>query len=152
MLGTLLLASCGGERDDASPPVAHADRQPSAISDQGGRVVDLADALSPAERLALGRRLAYEQQADGRPVMVVILQTDKNQSLEQVGWAVSGTGGANRSFIILVDPEQKRVRLEGDLQPESKAAVAAAMRNDLAAGRVAAAIERGLVRLEQLAP
>jgi uncharacterized membrane protein YgcG len=120
--------------------------------DQGGRIVDLAGVLAPAEKLALGRRLALQQQADGRAVMVIILEAGKRQSLEQVGWAVGGAGGATGPFLILIDPATRQVRLEGSLGLEQKAAVAAAMRDNLAAGRLAAAIDRGLTRLEQLAP
>jgi uncharacterized membrane protein YgcG len=152
MLGTLLVAGCGGERDSAVGAADTVERQRVGALDQGGRIVDLAGVLAPAEKLALGRRLALQQQADGRAVMVIILEAGKRQSLEQVGWAVGGAGGATGPFLILIDPATRQVRLEGSLGLEQKAAVAAAMRDNLAAGRLAAAIDRGLTRLEQLAP
>jgi uncharacterized membrane protein YgcG len=152
MLGTLLVAGCGSEQDGALPAADQGQRQPAIPLDQGGRIVDLAGALDPAEKLALGRRLALQQQADGRAVMVIILKAENGQSLEQVGWAVSGSGGATSPLLILIDPTSRQVRLEGDLRLEHRAAVAAAMRDDLAAGRLRAAIDGGLSRLEQLAP
>jgi uncharacterized membrane protein YgcG len=146
ILATLLLTGCedGGE--------ALGNRvENERLLDQGGRVADLADALTPPEELALARRLAYQQQADGRSVMVVILEAGRGQSLEQIGWAV-GAGAPPSSFLLLVDPAQRRVRVEGDLQPDGRAQVAGAMQAELAAGRVAAAVDKGLLRLEQLAP
>ncbi len=147
MVAPLLLAGCEVERTPA-------DKQSVGVRphDQGGRILDLAGVLEPADKLALGRRLAFEQQADGRAVMVIIMEAGKEQSLEQVGWAVSGASGATGPFLMLIDPTSRQVRLEGSLRPEQKAAVAAAMRDDLAAGRLRAAIDRGLTRLEQLAP
>jgi uncharacterized membrane protein YgcG len=146
MVAPLLLAACETE------PAARGASDEVHPADQGGRIVDLAGALSEQEERELARRLASGHQADGRPVMVVVIEASKEQSLEQVGWAVGGRAGATRPFLVLVDPATRRVRFEGDLHPEQKAAVAAAMTEDLAAGRTAAAIGRGLTRLEQLAP
>ena len=142
MLGTLLVAGCGGEHDGSA---GSAEPQPAARAAQSGRIVDLAGALPPQEKAALASRLA-----DSRLVTVVIVETGKAQSLEQIGWAVGGSGGDRRSTLVLIDPETRQVRLEGELAPEEKAAVASAMRDDLVAGRVAAALNRGLTRLEQL--
>lgn len=152
MLGTLLVAGCSGERDGA---VADRAEPTGALPSQGprggGRIIDLAGALQPAERATLGRSLSQAEPARRRQVVVVILVADQAQSLEQVGWAVGG-GGANRPILLLVDPTKRQVRLEGDLPVEAKAAVAAAMQTDLARGQVATAVERGLARLGQVTP
>jgi uncharacterized membrane protein YgcG len=148
MVATLALAGCKAERGADNGPRAD-DERPAG---QGGRIVDLAGTLKPAEEAALARRLAAQQQADGRPVMVVVIDPGREQSLEQVGWAIGGGQGAARPLLLLVDPASGRVRIEGDLQPPAKAAVAASMQPDLAAGRVAAAIDRGLLMLERSAP
>nr|WP_314446519.1 TPM domain-containing protein [uncultured Sphingomonas sp.] len=146
VLGTLLAAGCG-EPEVAAP----ATNKAAPSLDQGGRVIDLAGVLTPAEKSALGQRVATLQQADGRPVMVVILETGKGQSLEQVGWAVGAAAGDHGPLLLLLDPETGQVRLEGGLPAEGKAKVAAAMQPDLASGRPAKAIERGLAQLERMA-
>lgn len=148
MLGALLLAACEGEQPEAAP----AEKVAEPAADQGGRLLDLAEALDPDEETALARRLARQQQADGRPVMVVVIETGETQSLEQLGWAVGGGGSGIRPHLLLVDPAARRVRIEGDLRPEARAQVAAAMQSELTSGRVAAAIDRGLVQLERMAP
>ncbi|WP_300973952.1 TPM domain-containing protein [Sphingomonas sp. LHG3406-1] len=150
MLGTLLVAGCGGERDGATPAVGVGER--SSPNDGGGRIIDLAGVLTPAEKLALDRRVAHERQADGRAVLFIVLKADEAQSLEQVGWAVGRSIGASRPIIVLIDPASRQVRVEGDIRLEDKAAVAAAMRDDLATGKIAQAVDRGLTRLEQRAP
>ena len=123
-----------------------------AAHDQGGRIIDLADALAPADEASLSTRLREEQQADGRAVTVALVRPNSGDSLERVGWAVGGSRGPARPLLLLVDPASAQVRIEGDLQPEARAAVASAMQPDLRAGRVAAAVNAGLDRLEQLAP
>jgi uncharacterized membrane protein YgcG len=143
MVAPLLLAGCEVARAPANEQSAGARAQ-----GQGGRIVDLADALSAAEEQALDRRLAGREKADGSRVMVVVIEPGKQQSLEQVGWAVGGGSAAKRPLLMLVDPASRRVRIEGDLGPERRAEVASAMQPGLAGGRVAEAIERGLSRLE----
>jgi uncharacterized membrane protein YgcG len=144
MVAPLLLAACEAD------PAAHVAPGEAHASDQGGRIVDLAEALSEQEERAIADRLAA-QQADGRAVMVVVIQPDKHQSLEQVGRAVGGGAETTGRLLLLVDPATRRVRLEGDLLAQQKAEVAAAMTDDLAAGRTAAAIGRGLTRIGQFA-
>lgn len=148
LVATLALAGCRAEQGEESG-IRAADERPAG---QGGRVVDLAGTLKPAEKASLADRLASLQRADGRRVMVVVIDPGRAQSLEQVGWAVGGGQGAARPLLLLVDPASRRVRIEGDLQPPAKAAIAAAMQPDLAAGHVAAAIDRGLSMLERSAP
>lgn len=174
---SLLLAGCHAEQDDSgNMMINHGDgrvtvieRAPTmsvgmetdpvasagdaAAAHQRGRVIDLADALGPAEEEALTRRLAGTQQAGRRTVMVILIEPNGGQSLEQVGWAVGGNnGGSSSAVMILANPKTRQVRVEGDLKPEARAMVAAAMQEGLTAGRIAQAVESGLVRLEQLAP
>lgn len=137
MLGTLLVTGCGGEQEGAAD---RAGRQAAAPASAGGRVIDLAAVLTPAEQTALVQRLAKSGD-----VTVVIVKTGPAQSLEQIGWAVGRPG----SLLLLLDPESRKVRVEGELSPEAKAAVASAMSADLSAGRVAAGVSRGLDRLAQ---
>lgn len=138
MLGTLLIAGCGSERDGAADRLT---LQAVAPVKNGGRVIDLAAVLTSAEKTALAQRLGSS--AD---VTVVIVKADPAQSLEQIGWAVGRPG----SLLLLLDPQSHQVRVEGELPPAARATVASAMSADLAAGRVAAAIDKGLVRLQEL--
>ncbi|GLR47409.1 TPM domain-containing protein [Sphingomonas astaxanthinifaciens] len=109
-----------------------------------GRVIDTAQVLSPAEEQAIAARIA-----GGRSIFVVTLVPAGGDSMERIGWAVSNSSAANRPLLLLVDPRQAAVRIEGELAPEKKAAVASAMQADLKAGKAAAAIGRGLDVLGQ---
>jgi hypothetical protein len=81
--------------------------------------------------------------------LIVLLKPQPGDSLERIGWAAGG-GQQGVPLLVLVDPEGAQVRIEGDLSPERRAAVASAMRERLRAGEVAAAVLSGLDRLEQL--
>jgi uncharacterized membrane protein YgcG len=139
-------AACSDEQ--ALPAGNDAIRAPAS---QGGRVLDLAGVLVPAERDALADRLGREQRADGRSVVVVIVRPADGTSLEQLGWAVAGRG-AVVPYLLLIDPTRGQVRIEGDLAPEGKAVVVRAMQPGMQAKRYAVAVNAGLTALERLAP
>lgn len=115
-----------------------------------GRVIDTADVLSVAEEQGIAERLALLQRNAGRSVVVVTVSPEGNDSMERIGWAVGGATGKDRPLLMLVDPERKQVRIEGDLPATQRAAVAAPMQPELLAGRTRQAIDRGLDGVERL--
>jgi uncharacterized membrane protein YgcG len=104
-----------------------------------GRVIDTADVLSPDEEKAIAARLA-----SGRLIFVVTIVPSGGDSMERIGWAVSNSAAATKPLLLLIDPKQSSVRIEGELAPEAKAAVASAMQPGLRAGKVAEAVGVGL--------
>ena len=138
-----------GGNDAVAGMAARKDEARSTAKVRG--VVDSAEALSADEERVIGDRLARGQEADGRSVIIVTVRQGKDESLERVGWAANA-GRPGGPFLLLVDPNTRQVRVEGDLAPEGRAAVAAAMQADLRSGRVASAVGQGLDRLEALAP
>lgn len=126
-------------------------RRVEARSD--GRVIDAADVLSPAEEQRIDR-LAFEiGSATGRKVLVLTVPPLGNQSLEQFGWAVGGQSKAGSTVLLMVRPDDRRVRVEsgGAVPPEQAARIASSMQPSLAAAKTAAAIEAGLGTYASLA-
>jgi len=115
-----------------------------------GRVIDTADVLSPTEEKAIVSRLAALRATKGREVVVVTLVPQGGDSMERIGWAVSGKTAGNRPILLLIDPKQASSRIEGDLTPEQRAAIAGAMQADLREERFGAAVGQGLDRLQAL--
>jgi hypothetical protein len=173
LLSFLLLGGCYAEQDDThGVMINHGDGRVTVLNHgstlsvgvgvdpvgaackaklqgQNGRVIDLAEALTPAEMQSLSVRLSKLQQTVGRAVMVILIEP-QGQSLEQVGWAVGKGVASRRPVMILADPATRQVRIEGELSPEAKAQVAVAMQEGLKAGRAGQAVERGLIRLGEV--
>lgn len=148
------LAAChqppAGETLRETDSTFMSDRVSGSRSQTGSRLLDTVGVLADDDAKAIAARLARGELATGRPVVVVTLVPQGGNSMEQVGWAISGDTVAKRTLLILVDPKQRVVRVEGQLAAEAKAAIASAMQSDLRGNRVAAAINRGLDRLEQV--
>lgn len=141
------LAACGGQGTPAKEGQQPAAR--SAADEPGGRVLDLADALSVEEEKRIARRLRRLPASGSAPPLIVLLKPEPGDSLERFGWAAGG-GQGGVPLLVLVDPTHAQVRIEGGLSPEGRAAVASAMRERLRAEQTAEAVLAGLDRLEQL--
>jgi hypothetical protein len=154
VLLTSLLLGCNAEQDPSRDQVvSHGEGANGTLSAREAaspnQVIDLADALTPSEEQSLARQLSGLKLAGGRTVTIILIEP-QGQSLEQVGWAVGKGLTSARPIMILADPATRKVRIEGELPPEAKAQVAAAMQQGLAAGRAGKAVESGLVRLSEV--
>jgi hypothetical protein len=154
VLLTSLLLGCNAEQDPSRDQmVSHGGGANGASgardADSPNQVIDLAEALTPLEEQSLARQLSGLKLAAGRTVTVILIEP-QGQSLEQVGWAVGKGMTSSRPIMILADPALRQVRIEGELPPEAKAQVAAAMQQGLAAGQVRQSVSRGLIRLSQV--
>jgi uncharacterized protein len=139
-----------------------------------GRVVDETGALSSSQRGALENDLAAHEQRTGQQVVVAIVRSLQGVDIEDYGvelirgWGI-GEKGKNTGAILLVAPNEKRVRIEVGYGLEGALTDAASRiiiertivpqirRGDLAAGVVAGAHEMlrvlsGEVTEEDLAP
>ena len=142
------LGGCGS----GAPAVAGAAAERMALPNAGeGAIIDQAQVLSSTERTRLAARAGAISRG-GRPVTVVVLRQQAGTSLEQIGWAVNRPGSSGRQLLMLVDPEQQSVRVEGaGVTPAQAAAVAGAMQPALGQRQLMTAIEAGLAATAGLA-
>jgi uncharacterized membrane protein YgcG len=151
------LAACGSAAGNGSPAGSElaernetqksvpAARALQVTSREGGSVIDQADALTPADETRLRKRAA-ELSPGERPITVVLLNQLPGSTMERVGWAINKQGRNTDQVLLMVDPSQQRVRVEGQgVTPEQAARIAAAMQGSLSAGQVPEAVESGLL-------
>jgi len=154
LLGGLLagLAACGqapGSDTVREADVTAANAPLNIVKVQvRGRVIDPAEALASAEKEAIAAKLAALEARSGQRVVVVAVSPGTGESMEQIGWAVSGDQ-AKGPVMMLVDPRRDTVRLEGPISPQRRARIAGAMQGALKADKVADAILAGIGVLEQ---
>ena len=113
-----------------------------------GRVIDLAVVFTPDHERRMAADLTTAEQRTGRKVMLVTVSPTAGDSMERIGWAVRGAEKQS-PILLLIDPNTQAVRIEGDLPPERKAALAGAVRGGLAAGNLPTILPRALAMLEQ---
>jgi uncharacterized protein len=82
-----------------------------------GRVVDQANLLSPAQEAALTQKLEALQRASSRQLVVATVTSLQDVPIEDYGYQLGrawhiGQQGANNGVILLVAPNEKRVRIE----------------------------------------
>jgi uncharacterized protein len=82
-----------------------------------GRVVDQADLLPPEQEAELTQRLASLEQASSRQLVVVTIPSLEGYEIEDYGYRLGrhwgiGQEGANNGAILLVAPNERRVRIE----------------------------------------
>lgn len=82
-----------------------------------GRVVDQADLLSPAQEAELTQRLAALEQATTRQLVVATVASLEEHPIEDYGYRLGrhwgiGQEGADNGAILLVAPNERRVRVE----------------------------------------
>lgn len=82
-----------------------------------GRVVDAADLLSPAQEAALDAKLAALQQATTRQLVVATIPDLQGHDIADYGtqlgrhWGI-GQSEANNGVILIVAPNERRMRIE----------------------------------------
>jgi uncharacterized protein len=82
-----------------------------------GRVVDQADLLSPEQEQQLTQRLEALQRASSRQLVVATVPSLQDLPIEDYGYQLGrawhiGQQGANNGIILLVAPNERKVRIE----------------------------------------
>jgi uncharacterized protein len=82
-----------------------------------GRVVDQAELLSPDQEAALTGRLEALQRASSRQLVVATVASLQDLPIEDYGYQLGrawriGQQGANNGIILLVAPNERKVRIE----------------------------------------
>ena len=82
-----------------------------------GRVVDDAMVLSPEVEAALDRKLAAYEKGTTNQVVVVTVPTLQGQTIEEYGYQLGrawgiGQKGKNNGALLIVAPEDRKVRIE----------------------------------------
>jgi len=82
-----------------------------------GRVVDAADLLSPAQEAELTQRLEALEQASSRQLVVATVPSLEDRPIEDYGYQLGrhwkiGQSEANNGTILLVAPNERKVRVE----------------------------------------
>src|SRR6516164_2497651 len=82
-----------------------------------GRVVDQAQILTPPTRRSLTEMLAQCEQATGRQVVVVTLESLQGYPIEDFGYQLGrkwgiGQKGKNTGALLIVAPNERKVRIE----------------------------------------
>lgn len=117
---------------------------------EGVAVIDQAGVLSGAEKGRIEQRSAAVSQAIGRKLTVVLLRPSHGDTLERVTWAISPGQGADRPLMLVVDVGSAAIRVDGATDAAAAAAIAAAVRDEVKAGRFALGISRGLDQIAQV--
>ena len=82
-----------------------------------GRVVDQANLLAPAQEAELTRRLEGLEQASSRQLVVATVNSLEDHPIEDYGYRLGrhwriGQEGANNGIILLIAPNERKVRIE----------------------------------------
>ncbi|WP_243444753.1 TPM domain-containing protein [Sphingosinicella humi] len=82
-----------------------------------GRVIDAANILSPADEAALTQKLAALEQASTRQLVVATIPDLQDYPIEEYGYRLGRSWGigqaeANNGAILIVAPNERRVRIE----------------------------------------
>src|SRR3954467_3849264 len=82
-----------------------------------GRVVDQADLLNPGQEQQLTQRLEALQRASSRQLVVTTVSSLQDVPIEDYGYQLGrawhiGQQGANNGIILLVAPNERKVRIE----------------------------------------
>lgn len=82
-----------------------------------GRVVDQAELLSPEQEAALTAKLAALEQASSRQLVIATIASLQDRAIEDYGVALArhwriGQEGANNGVVLIVAPNERKVRIE----------------------------------------
>jgi uncharacterized protein len=111
----LALAACGSA--PSAPANAQAERTPPAFPALTGRVVDQANLLSPADEQRLSATSEAVERAVGAQFVIVTLRDLQGRTIEDYGvqlgrtWGI-GSGARNDGILLIVAPNERRVRIE----------------------------------------
>ena len=100
----LLAASAFGAEDPALPTLS-------------GRVVDQANILAPATEQRLAAQLQAHEKAGGNQVVVATIESLGGETIEMYGvrlgrsWGI-GQAGEDNGIVLIVAPNERRVRIE----------------------------------------
>ena len=130
----MLLAGCS-----QSAPAQSAAPAGYAFPALSGRVVDAANLLSPGDEAAIARKSAALEKATGHQFVVVTVTDLGRHSIEDFGVALGrtwgiGRKGVNDGVLLIVAPNQRKVRIEVGYGLE------AALRDDEAASIIRSSI------------
>ena len=111
-----------------------------------GRVVDAANIIPDADEAALTSKLAAVEQASSRQLVVATVPSLQGYPIEDYGYQLGrkwqlGQKGANNGMILLVAPNERKVRIEVGygLEPIMTDALA----GDIISGQILPAFKRG---------
>lgn len=87
------------------------------IPQLSGRVVDNANIISPADEKWLTQLLAQHEDETSNQIVIVTLQTLQGSSIEEYGYQLGrhwgiGQKGKNNGVLLIVAPNQRKVRIE----------------------------------------
>jgi len=116
----LALAGCGAAPEPANVATGN-EAQSAAASARAlpaltGRVVDLADLLSPAQEAALTARLAALERQTSDQLVIVTTPSLGGEAIEAYGlrlgngWGI-GQAGRNNGVLLIVAPKERRTRI-----------------------------------------
>src|SRR5271167_3745453 len=82
-----------------------------------GRVVDAAGILSASVREQLTQMLAGQERSTGQQIVVVTLKSLQGFTVEEFGYQLGrhwgiGEGGQNNGALLIVAPNERKVRIE----------------------------------------
>ena len=111
-----------------------------------GRVVDAANIIPDSDEAALTSKLAAVEQASSRQLVVATVPSLQDYPIEDYGYKLGrawgiGQKGANNGMILLVAPNERKVRIEVGygLEPIMTDALA----GDIISGRILPAFKKG---------
>ena len=111
-----------------------------------GRVVDSANIIPDADEAALTQKLAAVEQASSRQLVVATVPSLQGYPIEDFGYQLGrkwgiGQKGANNGIILLVAPNDKKVRIEVGYGLEP--IMTDALSGDIISGQILPAFKRG---------
>jgi hypothetical protein len=142
----LILAACDSGGLGARAGVAAVDQTATADAQTSrgtGKIIDTVGAIKADQLNSLSQELAEINQVGGPQVTVVLVRPTSGESMEQLGWALAGRP-TGKAVVLLTNPDTAMVRVEGALDPERKAQIAAAMQQQMRLRRPVYAIQEAI--------
>lgn len=165
VLAALALAGCDGTQPATANKIAAVGAAPAPALRLAGRVTDAADVLPPAAEAALTERLAALERRTRHQMVVVTVPSLGGREIDDYTielarrWGI-GRRGANDGVVVLLAPNEMKVRIEVGLGLETtltnalcREIIDRVMLPRFRAGDLAGGIEAGVAALvERLDP